>query len=189
MEECHAANDFLMLRDITGLSFCSSLHCLLPRLSAPNMATTAAHLTRDAEKAIDEQASAIHIPPDQAKALAPLQHHRNSLDRSGSANPANFKSKEGDDAGTAGERKEKGSTGDYLVCPCSKLRFPRGTDCCSLTAHLWIYRLARPTFVRDRHRSCCGQRRCIAFDDPGVRLINRFDRQLFLWTGRPAAIP
>ena len=139
------------------------------------MATKAASAEKmpDAKKPIDEQSFTVDVSPDKAETRGPSQHHGNSLDKSKDADSS--KSKKEDDAET-GEEKNKDSIGDYFVSPCSKLSLLQSTDCGSLTASLSIYRLARPTLVRDRHLRCCGHWRCIAIDDPGLRIINRFDQ-------------
>ena len=139
------------------------------------MATKAASAVKmpDAEKSIDEQSFAIDVSPEKAETRDPLQNHGKSLGKSEDADSS--KSKGEDDAETE-EEKKKGSIVDYFVSPCSKLSLLQSTDYGSLTASLSIYRLARPTLVRDRHLRCCGHWRCIAIDDPGLWSISKFDQ-------------
>ena len=138
------------------------------------MATKAASAEKmpDVEKPIDEQPFAVDVS-DKAEIRSPSQHHGNCLGKSEDAeSPKSIKE---DDVETE-EEKNKDGIGDYFVGPCSKLSLSHRPDCGSLIANLSIYRLARPTLVRDRHLRCCGHWRCIAIDDPGLRIINRFDQ-------------
>lgn len=134
--------------------------------------TASAEKMPDAEKPIDEQPFVVDVS-DKVETRGPSQHHGNSLGKSGDADSS--KSKKEDDAETE-EEKNKDGIGDYFVRPCSKLSLLQSPDCGSPIANLSIYRLARPTPVRDRHLRCCGHWRCIAIDDPGLRIINRFDQ-------------
>ena len=139
------------------------------------MATKAASAEKmpNAEKPIDEQPFAVDVLPDKAESRGPSQHHGTSLGKSENADSSKFRKE--DNAETE-EEKNKGSIGYYFVSPCLKLSLLQSTDSGSLTASLSIYRLARSTLVRDRHLSCRGHWRCIAIDDPGLRIINRFDQ-------------
>ena len=151
------------------------LHNPLPWLTVPKMATKAVSAEKmpDAKKLIGGQGCAVDVSQEKAETRGPSQHREKSLGESEDADSS--KSKKEDDAITGAE-KNKGSIGDYFVSPCSKLSLFQNTDCGCPTASLSIYRHARPTAVRDRHLRCCCHWRCIAVDDPGLRIINKFDQ-------------
>ena len=129
----------------------------------------------DAEKPTGEQPFAVDISPE---------HHGHSMGKSEDTNSS--KSKKDNNSEPGGKKKQGAGIGDYFVSPLEAEL--RNTDSGPFAARLSIYRHPRPMLVRDRHLRCSGHWRYIAVDDPGLRVIYRFDRRLFFWTRRPARI-